>query len=85
MEGLDKKTNPALSAEDLEQVTGGAAWNDDAEAIDNIRRPEDLTGDGISREPAEKSAPVSAAGVLDRLALGMDRVKENLTSIATRR
>lgn len=85
MEGSDNRTKTALSAEDLEQVAGGAAWKDDIEAIENIRRPEDPADDGIVREPAEKTAPVSAAGLMDRLALGMDRVKENLTSISTRR
>jgi hypothetical protein len=85
MEELHNRKKPALSAGELEQVTGGTAWNDDIEAIENIRRPEDPADDGIVREPSGKKAPVSAAGLMDRLALGMDRIKEDLTSKATRR
>ncbi len=85
MEEINKRTKPALSAEELEQVAGGAAWNDDIEAIGNIRRPEEAADGGIVRESSGETAPVSAAGIMDRLALGMDRIKENLTSKATRR
>ena len=85
--GEEKKREIAgvLASEELEQVTGGSAWMDDPEAIDNIRRKEDAAAGGIVPEPAEKTNPVSGAGILDRLALGMDRVKEGLTSRATRR
>ena len=48
-----------LDSAELEGVTGGASWNDDPEAIENV--------------------------VLDRMALGLDRVKEGLTSIAVRK
>ena len=33
MEEINKRTKPALSAEELEQVAGGAAWNDDIEFV----------------------------------------------------
>lgn len=75
----------ALDAAELEQVTGGAAWNDDPEAIENIRKKESSVAGGIVTEPAEKTDPVAGAGILDRLALGVDRVREELTSIATRK
>ena len=47
--------------------------------------PEEAADGGIVRESSGETAPVSAAGIMDRLALGMDRIKENLTSKATRR
>lgn len=75
----------SLDPEELGQVTGGAAWMDDPEAIENYRKEEPVTGEGVAAEPSKKAGPVSGAGVLDRLALGMDRVKEGLTSSATRR
>lgn len=85
MEEEKKRDIPGrLESEDLEKVTGGAAWRDDPEAIDNVRRKEDASAGGIVTDPSEKTGPGPGAGVLDRLALGMDRVKEGLTSIATR-
>lgn len=85
--GEEKKGKIAgkLESEELEQVTGGAAWMDDPEAIENIRRKEDASVGGIVTEPPEKTGPVSGAGVMDRLALGMDRIKEGLTSATTRK
>ena len=75
----------ALEAEDLGLVTGGAAWMDDPEAIDNFRKKEDVPADGIAAEPVKGTDPVAGAGALDRLALGMDRVREGLTKAATRK
>ena len=85
MEEQKKKENPVtLNPQDLEKVTGGSAWKDDPEAMENYRREGNPQAGGIVSEPSEKAGPVTGAGVLDRLALGMDRVKEGLTSMATR-
>ena len=85
MEEQKKKERPVtLDSQELEKVTGGSAWKDDSESIENYRRERSPQNDGIVSEPSEKAGPVTGAGVLDRLALGMDRVKEGITSIATR-
>ena len=80
--GEEKKRDISkrLESEDLEQVTGGAAWRDDPEAIDNVRRKEDPSAGSIGTDPSVKAGPQPGAGIL---ALGMDRVKEGLTSMAT--
>lgn len=86
MEEQNKKDDPVtLDPQELEKVTGGSAWKDDPESIENYRRDGNPQNGGVVSEPSEKAGPVSGAGVLDRLALGMDRVKEGLTSIATRK
>ena len=74
-----------LDSAELEGVTGGASWNDDPEAIENVRREQDIPVGGIVTEPDGKTSPVAGAGVLDKMALGLDRVKEGLTSIAVRK
>ncbi len=85
--GEEKNTAKAVSldSEELGQVTGGSAWRDDPEAMENIRKEGNNAGGGIVTDAAEKASPVSGAGVLDRLALGVDRIKEELTQIATRK
>lgn len=82
-EEKNRDISKRLESEELEQVTGGAAWRDDPEAIDNVRRKEDPSEGGIGKEPSVKAGPQPGAGILDRMALGMDRVKEGLTSMAT--
>lgn len=74
----------SLDPDELGLVTGGAAWMDDPEAIENYRKEDSVTGEGVVTEPSKKAGPIAGAGVMDRLALGMDRVKEGLTSTATR-
>ena len=82
-EEKNRDISKKLESEELEQVTGGAAWRDDPEAIDNVRRKEDPSAGGIGTDPSVKAGPQTGAGILDRMALGMDRVKEGLTSMAT--
>lgn len=84
-EHKDSGKQGMLEPEELERVTGGAAWMDDPEAIENYREKDSASGGGIVTEPSKKAGPVSAAGALDRFALGMDRVKERLTSAATQK
>lgn len=77
--------NKKISDEQLKEVSGGAAWKDDPEAVENIRKKGSSSDGRIVTDAAEKTSPVAGAGVLDRLALGVDRIKEELTQIATRK
>ena len=74
-----------LNPADLEKVTGGSAWNDDAEEMERVR---------LAREAAEQDAeggtsaghdPVAGAGIMDRLAHGLDHAKVNTTDSALRK
>lgn len=77
--------NDRLALADLEKVTGGSAWNDDAEEMERVR---------LAREAAEQDAeggtsaghdPVAGAGIMDRLAHGLDHAKVNMTDSALRK
>ena len=77
--------NDCLGLADLEKVTGGSAWNDDAEEMERVR---------LAREAAEQDAeggtsaghdPVAGAGIMDRLAHGLDHAKVNMTDSALRK
>lgn len=79
-----KKARP-VETEELEQVSGGSAWMDDSEAMDGIRKGEDASPGGIVTGTDGKTSPVFGAGLLDEMALGLDRVREKMTSIAVRK
>ena len=79
---MSKMTNPAKVITGKNTVFSYLTVND-PEAIDNVRRKEDPSAGSIGTDPSVKAGPQPGAGILDRMALGMDRVKEGLTSMAT--
>lgn len=78
----DKNTEKLeLCEEALEEVTGGTEWFRDPDETASV-----ADKDGFREKPGTGQAPdgpsVSANGVMDRIAIGFDRIRENITKAA---
>ena len=80
----DKRTGKAeLFEEELGEVTGGTEWvKDPEESSAGVERTGFREKPGIGQTPDNPVAPVN--GVMDRIALKIDRVRENITKAALR-